>query len=75
MSEKKPIQLVTKILEIMEHYVSTTLGFSKGFCGGRRTTLAGIGQGNGFGEHVQRIVVNNVERNKEITFRCVYQMT
>ena len=44
--ETKQIQPVTKILPIMEHYVSSTFGVSKEFWCGRRTTLTGIGQGN-----------------------------
>ena len=44
--ETKPIKLVTKILPIMEHYVSTTFSVSEAFCRGSRSMLAGTGQRN-----------------------------
>ena len=44
--ETKIIQFMTKIVQIMEHYVSTDLGVSKEFYGGRRSTLDETGQGN-----------------------------
>ena len=44
--ETKHIQLITKILPIMEYYVSTSFGLSKEYYGGRRETIAGTGKGN-----------------------------
>ena len=44
--ETQPIKLVTKILPIMQHYVSTVFGVSKEFYGGSRSKLARTGQGN-----------------------------
>ena len=42
----KPIQFITKILPIMDHFTSTDFGASKEFYGGRGETLTGAGQGN-----------------------------
>ena len=42
--ETKPIQLMTKILPIMEHYVSKPFGVIKDFYSRRRLTLTGKGQ-------------------------------
>ena len=51
--ETKPIQLVTKILPIMEHCVSTAFEVSKEFCCGRRTTLSVTSPGQcGYDEHM-----------------------
>ena len=44
--EIKQMQLVTKTLPIMEHYVSTYFGVRKEFFGKRRANLAGRYQGN-----------------------------
>ena len=64
--ETKPIQLVTKILPIMEHYVNTSFGVSKHFCGRRRITLAGTGQGNVFSVNMCRysscIMLREIEK-------------
>ena len=46
--ETKSIQLLTKMLPIIEHHVSTAFGVRKEFCNGRRATLAKAGQGNAF---------------------------
>ena len=62
----KPIQLMTKILLIIEECVSTTFGTSKEFYGERRKILAGIGQGNVvFSEFMQRLIVHNNKRHRE----------
>ena len=64
--ETKPIKLVTKILPIMEHYVSTTFNVSEAFCRGSRSMLAGTGQVNVVSVNVCRdsscIMLKDIEK-------------
>ena len=65
--ETKPIQLITKILPIMDHFMSTAFGDSKYFYGGRRRTLTGAGQGNVVSVNMCRysscIILRDIEKN------------
>ena len=44
--ERKPIQLIAKVLLVMEYYVHTNYGISTQFCSRIHEKQAGTGQGN-----------------------------
>ena len=63
--ETKSIQFMTKVLPMMENYVSIDFGVSKDFCVGREEKLAGAGQVNIVSVNMRRDSSRTIIRDKE----------